>query len=373
MKVLLAPDSFKDCLTALAVCEAMERGVKRALPSANVQFFPLADGGEGTAEVLAWHLGGELVEVSVNDPLFRPVRANYLRAGNLAFVEMAQASGLQRLGVGERNSLKTSTFGTGELIRHAVAHGAEEVCLAIGGSATNDAGMGMAAALGWQFLDENGKELLPIGGNLQSVASVVAPNKQSEIENLKVVVLCDVNNPLFGPRGAAHVFAEQKGADAAAIERLDKGLWHFSDIFAKQTSGDYALLPGAGAAGGLGFGAMAFLNAQLRSGAERILQLTDFEDFVKQADLILTGEGRLDAQTGHGKLLAAICRTANRNGVPVVAICGSVEATEREVKALGLATAIGIREPGEPLEAAIARSAKALEELAYNVLKPMLF
>ncbi|MBK8563269.1 MAG: glycerate kinase [Saprospiraceae bacterium] len=390
MTILLAPDSFKDALSALEACEALKRGVRRALPSATVRLFPLADGGEGTAEVLAWHLKGELVEVTVSDPLFKPIVAHYFSFGKTAFIEMAQASGLERLSQDERNPLKTSTFGTGELIKHAIAQGMEEVYLAIGGSATNDGGMGMAAALGWQFLDGNGKALTPIGENLKKVVSVLPPNPevsgqvpQSPIRNPQSAIpipevsgqvpqlLCDVTNPLYGLNGAAYVFANQKGADEDAVVQLDDGLRHFAAVVAEQLGTDFSQLPGAGAAGGLGFGAMAFLGARVQGGADAILQLTGFEEAMSGADLLLTGEGCLDRQTGQGKLVAAICRRAKAYSVPVVAICGAVDADESAIEAMGLQAALQIRERGEPLESSIARTAKGLETLSYKVLKTM--
>lgn len=371
MNILVAPDSFKDALPALEVCKAIERGLLRSLPAATVQLFPMADGGEGTAEVLAWHLSGRLVEVQVSDPLFRPIEAQYFSFGKMVFVEMAEASGLQKLGVGERNPLKTSTFGTGELLGHAIQSNAEAVYLAIGGSATNDAGMGMAAALGWRFLDENGQVLLPIGENLSRVKTILPPPAELLLTSKQVAwtVLCDVDAPLCGPNGAAHVYARQKGADDAAIAQLEIGLQHYSEVVEKTLGKDFSQVPGAGAAGGLGFGAMAFLSANFQSGAETIMQLTDFEELVGKTDLIITGEGRLDGQTGQGKLVATICRKAKAHGVPVIAICGEVTASETELVELGLLKAVQIKEPDEPLAKAIARTATALEQLAYNVLK----
>ncbi len=367
MTILLAPDSFKDALSAMEVCRALEQGVRRALPAANVRLFPMADGGEGTAEVLAWHLRGELVEVEVNDPIFRRVKAKYFRMGKMAFIEMAQASGLQLLELKERNPLKTSTFGTGELVMDAMRHGVEEIYLAVGGSATNDAGMGMAAALGWHFLDGKGEHLLPIGENLGKVESLVPPNPKPETRSVKL--LCDVTNPLYGPQGAATIFAKQKGADEAAIVRLDKGLRHFSGVVERHVGADFSAMPGAGAAGGLGFGAMAFLGASVSSGAVAIMQLTGFEEAVQQSDLIITGEGRLDGQTAQGKLVSAICKVAKLSGVPVMAICGEVDADDAALAEIGLKAAYQIRRPDETLLASIARTPKALETLAYKVLK----
>lgn len=372
MKILIAPDSFKDALPALQVCEAIRRGVQRALPDAEVQLFPLADGGEGTSEVLAWHLPGRLVKTTVHDPLMRPVQALYFLAKDgvgveMAFIEMAQASGLQLLSERERNPLKTSTFGTGELLLSAQENGAKNCYLAIGGSATNDAGMGMAVALGWRFLDENGVALAPIGENLLKVAKVLPPNPKPAIAN--PILLADVTNPLYGPSGAAHVFAPQKGADAAAVKLLDAGLQHFAGVVERCLGKDFSQIPGAGAAGGLGFGAMAFLAASTHSGALTIMDLVGFEQVVSGCDLVITGEGKLDGQTQQGKLVAAVSQKAGAKGVPVMAICGAVEATSAEVAAMGLSGVFELRRHGETLSDSIARTAISLEETAYKVLK----
>lgn len=376
MKVLIAPDSFKDALPAIQVCEAIQRGVVRALPEAQVQIFPLADGGEGTAAVLNWHLGGEMVKLEVSDPLFRPTQAQYLsmqkKAGHsLAYVEMAEASGLQLLHPAERNPLKTSTYGTGELIKEALKCGANELYLAIGGSATNDAGMGMAAALGWQFFDENGQPLLPTGENLIKVHSILAPPHLHSI-SVPTTVLCDVTNPLCGPNGAAHVFARQKGANDAAVQQLDAGLRHFSDVVAQAIGRYFSQEPGSGAAGGLGFGAMAFLNASVRSGAETIMDIVGFDEALKTADIVITGEGKLDGQTRHGKMVATVGQKARTAGVPVVAICGVVDATAEALDEMGILKAMQLKNQGESLQSSISRTGTALEKAAELILKAIM-
>lgn len=375
MKILIAPDSFKDALPALKVCEAIQRGILTASPNAEVRLFPLADGGEGTAEVLAWHMGGEMKECEVNDPLFRPVRAQFFllpkgASGKMAFVEMAQASGLQLLSPTERNPLKTSTFGTGELILEAMRHGATEIYLAIGGSATNDAGMGMAAALGWRFLDELGAELEPVGGNLSRVVSLKPPSPDLSLP--KITVLSDVTNPLFGPTGAAQVFAPQKGADAVAVKSLDDGLRHFSAIVEKWTGQDFSQEKSAGAAGGLGFGALAFLAASIQPGAETLMELLDFEAVASKMDLIATGEGKLDSQTAGGKLLSAVGAVSKITKVPTIAICGKLEADAESVSAMGFQLAVQLQKPDEPLAHSLAKTAERLEQVAHNVLKTIL-
>jgi glycerate kinase len=370
MQILIAADSFKDALSSLEVCRAIERGVRLASPSAQTTVFPLADGGEGTTEVLAYHLKGRVVEVWVHDPLARQVEAQYLLSedGRTAFIEMAQASGLQRLAYPERNVLETSTFGTGELIADAMKKGAQKILLAIGGSATNDVGMGMAAALGWRFFSKNGDPLAPAGKNLVRVQRIVPPDFLPETT---VEVLRDVDNPLTGEKGAVHTYARQKGASMADMIELEKGGLHFSKCLEAHFGKNFDGIPGAGAAGGLGAGAMAFLNAKLRPGTQAILDLTNFETYLKTADLVITGEGRLDRQTLHGKLVHGIARRATDFGVPAIALCGAVEATPADVGRIGLLAAFSCAHKPQSLEQALPHTAQALESLAFNVLKAM--
>lgn len=372
MKILIAPDSFKDALSAPDVCHAIERGVRRALPGAGCVLFPLADGGEGTAEVLAWHLQGKMVKRTVSGPLGNPVEAHYLLSadGRTAFIEMAQASGLQLLAPADRNPLKTSTFGTGELVRDALGRGVKKILLGIGGSATNDAGMGMAAALGWHFYSKNGKRTPPSGEHLEAVETILPPAADGQ-QTLpaEIEVICDVDNPLFGEQGAVHVYARQKGADDAAVVRLDAGLRHFSKKLEAHFGRDFSKIPGAGAAGGLGAGAVAFLGAELRPGIETVMELVGFESVVKNADLVITGEGKLDGQTMRGKLIHGICKKAGAYGVPVVALCGTLEATVSELEETGLLAAFSILREPQSLNDAIRSTSEALEFTAYNILK----
>jgi glycerate kinase len=370
MTILVAPDSFKDALPSPEVCKAIGRGLQKARPEATIHLFPMADGGEGTADVLTWHLKGEQVHLMVSDPLHRPVEAHYFLSANgeVAFIEMAQASGLQLLRPEERNPLKTSTFGTGELILDALCKGVKKIFLAIGGSATNDAGMGMAAALGWQFLTENGSALAPIGENLHKVGKILPPTTTLPHSGPSITVLCDVNNPLYGLKGAAFVYARQKGANDAAIARLDAGLQYFSNILMQYFGKDFSQAPGSGAAGGMGAGALAFLDAKLQPGIEAIMELTGFETMLKTADLVITGEGKLDGQTMHGKLIHGICKKARHYGVPVIALCGSLDATPDETKAIGLRAAFSLLRKPQSLAEAIASTQEGLEYLSYHVL-----
>jgi glycerate 2-kinase len=368
MKILIACDSFKDALNADDVCKSIECGWLLADPSVQTTLFPLADGGEGTFAVLAAHLRLETIKIVVNNPLFKPTIAQYgLNTEGVAFIEMAQAAGLQLLKNAERNPLKTSTFGVGELIKDAVNRSAKEIVLAIGGSATNDAGMGMAAALGSVFLDKNGRALLPIGENLIKIKTIINNDFLIKNKTLKCTIMCDVKNPLFGENGAAFIYAKQKGATDADIHTLDKGLKHFAEKMAAFNGAPNA--EGAGAAGGLGFGAQCFLNAALKSGIDAILDLTNFDKQLIDSDLIITGEGRLDAQTGQGKLISGIVNRAKKANIPVIALCGSVDMAPQYLADFGLLAAFSINQKSTNLAEALANTAINLEKTAFNLAR----
>ena len=371
MKILIAADSFKDALPALEVCQAMARGLRRALPQSETILFPMADGGEGTAEILTYHSRGQWVEKEVNDPFFRPVTAGYGLSGDgrTAFIEMAAASGLPLLKPEERSALRTTTFGTGELILDAIQRGATKILLGIGGSATNDAGMGMAAALGYRFFDEKGERLPATGENLAKASTIDNSHLLADLEGVEVEVLCDVDNPLFGEKGAAYVYAPQKGADADDVALLDKGLRHFALLLENKFGEDFAAVPGAGAAGGMGAGALAFLGAMLRPGIQTVMELTGFDARLEQADLVITGEGKVDEQTLYGKLILGITRKAAARQIPVLAFCGTLEATPAQIQAIGLQAAFSLLTRPCTLEEAIAATADQLEQLAFNVAR----
>ena len=371
MKILIATDSFKDALSALRVCQAIERGVKLADDAIETILFPLADGGEGTSEILTYHTGGSWQTVQVHDPLFRPIQAGYgiSADGTTAFIEMAQAAGLQLLQPAERNPLKTSTYGVGELIKDAIQKGAQHIMLGIGGSATNDAGIGMAGALGYGFaVDAVGtmdvRDL--VGENLTRIGGIIG---KSAHWHISTSVLCDVDNPLLGPQGAAYVYARQKGATEEAIQHLDAGLQHFAAILQQHFGRDFSNIPGAGAAGGMGAGAMAFLNATLKPGIQTVLELTGFEKKLQGIDLILTGEGKIDHQTQHGKLIKGITEKANPLGIPVIALCGTLSASPEEIQALGLQAAFSILDRPLSLTEALSETAILLEQTAFHLIK----
>jgi len=360
MNILVACDSFKDALSADAVCRAIADGLKKSHPDAVIAQMPLSDGGEGLLDVLLAPLHLEWTVKEAADPLGRIVKARYgLSADHLTcVVEMAEASGLQRLTSAERDPRKTSTFGTGQLLADARARGARRAILAIGGSATNDAGIGAAAALGWRFLDGNGQDLPPDGGHLSEIAELIpAPAPFESIE-----VLCDVTNPLFGPTGAAWIYGRQKGGSDDVLAELDNGLEHLASLVKTQLGRDVAGLPGAGAAGGLGYGAVAFLGARLRRGIEIVLDLTGFDAAARQADLIITGEGHLDGQSAQGKLIQGLCGRAQ--GTPVIALCGKLSATPDQVRTIGLKSAYCINAEERPLIEMLANTAVNLEKTA---------
>lgn len=375
MTILIAPDSFKDALPAIDVAASIAEGIQLADPSAEVILFPLADGGEGTMEVLHSHLGEELRNLAVRGPLGENLTAAYSlsRSARTAFIEMAQASGIQHLKPAQRNPLLTSTFGTGELIAAAIKNGASRIVLGIGGSATNDCGMGMLEALGWRFDDENGRRLEPVGKNLERVAGIVSTSALPEIRNgqIEFTVICDVENPLYGPDGAAFTYGPQKGADDAAVLQLDRGVRHFSDILASHFGRDFSAEKGAGAAGGLGAACLAFLNARLRPGIELVMELTGFEQALTKADWVVTGEGKIDSQTLRGKLITGIVKKARRHRIPVTAYCGTLNISTAELQDLGLHGAFSILRRPCTLSEAIAETSVALRLASFNWMKTM--
>ncbi len=329
-KIVIASDSFKGSLSSAEVAACGERAVHRLFPDCKVVQLPVADGGEGTVETLTAALGGQSVTAIVHDPLGRLITARYgwIAQEQTALIEMAAASGLPLLPLEERNPWLTSTYGSGELIRNALERGCHKFLIAIGGSATNDGGMGLLQALGFRFLDAEGKELPGCGGSLQQIQQIDSSGVLVDLAQCQFTVACDVTNPFYGPTGAAYVFAPQKGADAEMVEALDQGLRHFAQLIHTTQGIAIDQLAGAGAAGGLGGGLVAFLNARLTPGIEMVLDALRFDTQITGADLIITGEGKLDAQTCMGKTPLGILRRAQQQGIPVVALGGAVEASE---------------------------------------------
>ncbi|TAE50484.1 MAG: glycerate kinase [Bacteroidetes bacterium] len=358
MNILIATDKFKDALPADAVCQALKEGILRSFPSAQIETLPLADGGEGTLEVLHRVLGGTFVQVRVQDPLGRPVEASYLwwPESRSAVIEMARASGLELLAPGERNCLITSSYGTGELIAHALGQGLRHLTLTVGGTATNDGGMGMAAALGYRFLDAAGNELAPIGQNLGLVARIDSSARHPALAGLQAKVATDVSAPFYGPEGAAQVYAPQKGADAAGVALLDAGLEHFADCLHSAFSQQVQQIPGSGAGGGMGGGAVCFLNAGIRSAAGWVLELCAVPEKLAAADLLITGEGKSDAQSTQGKLISHLLTLAGDVGKPAILVCGTLSDTDALLQYPALRYAVSILDRPLSLTEAIAET-----------------
>ncbi len=326
-KIVVAPDSFKGSLTANEVAISIEEGIKSVFPQCEVLKVPIADGGEGTVDALVAGTGGKIVTATVAGPLMRPVEARYgiIDEGSTAIIEMAEASGLTLISSEERNPMETTTYGTGELIRDAILRGCRRFLVGIGGSATNDAGTGMLQALGFRFFDEKNRELGKGGKILDQIARIDSSDVIPELKGCDFIVACDVSNPFYGPQGAAYVYAPQKGADEAMVRDLDAGLKHFAQIIRKFTGKEVCDIPGAGAAGGLGGALLAFVGAELTPGIRMVLKAVSFEDKLNGAELVITGEGRLDSQTTMGKAPQGVLDIALSKGIPVIAIGGAVE------------------------------------------------
>ena len=360
MKIVIASDSFKGSLTSVEVAQAATRGIKAVYPDCDVVAVNVADGGEGTIEAVVDALGGEIVHTTVSDPLGRPIQARYGIAGKKAIIEMAAASGLPLLSSEERNPWITSTYGTGEMIMDAIQRGCSQFLIGIGGSATNDAGTGMLQALGFKFYDFNGKEIIDCrGGRLQDIADLDDTFVPKAVREAQFIVACDVDTPFCGPEGAAPVFAPQKGANAEMVAKLDAGMTSFAHIIENKYGINIVPVAGAGAAGGMGGGFRAFLNASLQRGIDMVLDAIDFDYTIQSADLIITGEGKIDFQTAKGKTAAGVLARAKKQNIPVIAIGGCVEICE-SVKQMGFAGIYPITEEKLPLEIAMQAEVAAM-------------
>ena len=340
-KCIVISDSFKGTLSSLEICDNARQSVPRFFPECQVVTVPVADGGEGTVECFVEAIQAQPVTVEVSGPYGEKIQATYARSGSRAVVEMACAAGLPMVGE-HRDPETTTTYGVGEATRHAVEQGWDQILLGLGGSATNDGGCGAAAALGARFYDEQGRSFVPAGGTLEKISRIDLSGLLPALRNVKVTVMCDVENPLYGPTGAAHIFGPQKGADAAMVERLDRGLRALDAAFQRDLGLSLAQMPGAGAAGGMGAGGVAFLGAELKSGIEAVLDMVEFDRTLEGADLVLTGEGRIDSQSVHGKVISGIAKRTKPRGVPLVAIVGGIAQGAEEAYDLGVTAMFGI-------------------------------
>ncbi|MFP7298924.1 glycerate kinase [Neobacillus niacini] len=369
MKIVIAPDSFKESLSALEAAEAIEKGFKRVIPNAEYVKVPMADGGEGTVQSLVDATGGEIHSKIVTGPLGEPVDAFFgiLGSKRTAVIEMAAASGLHLVPREKRNPLVTTTRGTGELIAAALDYGVNHIIIGIGGSATNDGGAGMAKALGALLLDKDGKEIGDGGGSLGDLASINLSKLDHRLADIKIDVACDVENPLTGEKGASAIFGPQKGATPEMVEQLDQNLGHFAAIIERDLGKKIVDIPGAGAAGGLGGGLLAFLPSELKRGVEIVIEATGLSRIVEDADLVITGEGKIDGQTIFGKTPVGVAKAAKQYNVPVVGIAGNVSKDSHVVYEHGIDALFSIVPGVTTLEDAFKHAGEYVERTAANI------
>jgi len=375
VNILVAPDKFRGSLEAAEVCDAVTDGVKKAYPHAKVTAIPLADGGEGTSKILTEVTDGYEIPVTVLDPLNRQINAAYGLSGDheVAFIEMAAASGLNLLKTEERNPFRTSTFGTGQLIIDALDRGVKKIILGIGGSATTDGGIGMAEALGYAFKDATGHTLLPNGESLGKIASIDTHNVDQRLALVSVVVACDVTNPLFGKEGAAFVYGPQKGADPEMVVQLDRGLENLAQIATRTFGRDVSLVPGAGAAGGLGAGCMWFLNADLKEGINIVMEQCNIASLVSNADLVITGEGKVDEQTLAGKVVKGLAGLCKSHRVPLAVVCGTLQITPEQAKDAGMTYAVSVLNRPMDLNAAQSEAYQLVSDATFQLVRLFFF
>ena len=368
-KVVLAPDSFKESLTALEVANAIEDGFKPIFPNWEYVKVPMADGGEGTIQSLVEATDGFIKYTYVLDPLGRKIKAAYGISGDgkQAILEMATASGLELLKGNERNAMNTTSWGLGDLIRVALDEEVEHILLGIGGSATNDAGAGMIQSLGGKLLDKKGQQISYGGASLNKLSKIDLSSLDSRLQNVTIEVACDVNNPMTGPRGASYIYGPQKGANEQEVKELDQNLKHFSKIIQKDLGLNIENVPGAGAAGGVGGAMLAFLDAKLRKGGDLIVERLNLEAAIQTADLVITGEGAINKQTIFGKTPIVVAKIAKKYKVPVLAFVGSISEGYEEVYEKGVDAVFSVLSEVTSLEQALENSYKNIKQTAQNV------
>lgn len=371
MKIVIAPDSYKGSLSALEVANNIEKGIRRIFNNLTIEKIPMADGGEGTVQSLVDSTNGKIVNVIVKGPLGKDVTAFYgiLGDAKTAIIEMAAASGLPLIPKEEKNPLITTSYGTGQLIKDALDKDCKNIIIGLGGSATNDGGVGAAKALGVKFLDKEGNNIGEGGGAVDKLNSIDISNIDPRIKDCNITAACDVDNPLCGPKGASHVFGPQKGADSSMIEFLDKNLSHYAEIIKRDLSIDIINTPGSGAAGGLGAGIMAFLNASMKRGIDIVIELTDLEQKIKDADLVFTGEGMIDFQTAFGKAPFGVAKIAKKYDIPVIAIAGGIGKDAETLYSKGFDSIFSIVDGPMTLDNAIENSSILIERTAERIAR----
>jgi len=354
-KCVVVSDSFKGTVSSREICAIAQQVIPRHFPACEVVCIPVADGGEGTVDCFVQAMGAQRVGVTVTNALGEKSAAAYARLGELAIIEMAAAAGLPQVGA-LRCPGTATTYGVGELIAHAVDSGCRKILLGLGGSATNDGGCGCAAALGVRFYDADGQSFVPVGDTLGRIARIDTAEAEALLRSVEITVMCDVTNPLYGPTGAAYVFAPQKGADAEKVKSLDAGLRHFGDVIRSQYGLDVSAMPGAGAAGGMGAGCVALLGGTIQSGIDAVLDVTGFDRQLEGADLVITGEGRIDSQSADGKVVSGVARRTRAKGVPLIAIAGGIADSAGAVYDIGVSAMFSTDRAALPVDMLGARS-----------------
>lgn len=366
-KCVVVSDSFKGTVSSREICAIAQRVIPRHFPACEVVCIPVADGGEGTVDCFIQAMGAQRVEVTVTNALGEKSAAAYARLDELAIIEMAAAAGLPQVGA-RRCPGTATTYGVGELIVHAVGSGCKRILLGLGGSATNDGGCGCAAALGVGFLDADGQGFVPVGDTLGRIGRIDTAKAEELLHGVELTIMCDVTNPLYGPTGAAYVFAPQKGADAEKVKSLDAGLRHFGDVIRSKLGIDVSMMPGAGAAGGMGAGCAALLGGTIQSGIDAVLDVTGFDRQLEGADLVITGEGRIDSQSADGKVISGVARRTRAKGIPLIAIAGGIADSAGAVYDIGVSAMFSTDRAALPVDMLGARSPGDYEATLNDVM-----
>ena len=371
MSILIAPDSFKESLTAIEVAETIEKGILEVMPKMETSKFPFSDGGEGALAVLKQHIKGKMVKVHTFDPLFRPIQVSYFLFDQepAAWIELSSTAGLALLKNRHRNPLNTSTYGVGIMIKDALEKGCKKIFLGVGGSATNDGGLGIYAALGGKILNKKGKELHPVGKNLHKIAHIKNEGWSMRLTDIDLIVAADVVNPLLGKKGATFVYGPQKGADPGDLALLEKGMRNWAQIISHQAGIDIGVLPGGGAAGGTGAGMAGLFQANIHSGFDILYQITNMEKKLNKCSLIITGEGKIDGQSKFGKLIYQLGSIGKKRNIPVVCIAGSYDGDLKELYENGITSVFSIVNQPMSLNTAISNAEKLLYQTTVNIMR----
>ncbi|MGL4800009.1 MAG: glycerate kinase family protein [Cellulosilyticaceae bacterium] len=370
-KIILIPDSFKGTMSSSEICEIMEQTIHKHNPTVEIESIPVADGGEGSVDSFLQAVGGTKIRCQVKGPFFEEMEAFYGRIEeDTAVIEMAACSGLP-LVEGHANPLLTTTYGVGQLMLHAIEGGAKKLIVGLGGSCTNDGGTGAAAALGVKFYNEAGESFVPTGGTLKDIIRIDTSSCTERLKDIEIITMCDIDNPLYGTHGAAYVFAPQKGADAEMVALLDQGLRSLAKVVENVSGHDFATMAGAGAAGGMGFGMVAFLNSTLQMGIETVLDVVQFETLLEGCDLVLTGEGRIDHQSLSGKVVMGVARRAKQKGVPTIVVVGAIGEGIEPIYDMGVQAIFSINKAPIPFEEARHKSHDNMRFTIDNLMRTL--